>query len=480
MKLINEEETLKMAALKSGMDEKTARKYLRQGSLTDDQAEDRNKARNWKTRKDPFDEVSDVIDELMELNEGFETKTIFEELKRRFPNKFHDGQLRTLQRKIKIWRATKGRAKKTIFPQRHEPGRLGASDFTNMNSLGITIQGRPFDHLIYHFVLTYSNWETGTVCFSESFESLSEGLQNALGNLGAVPESHRTDRLSAAVNNSLNRSEFTKSYQSLLEHYGMKGEKINPGNSNENGDVEQSHHRFKKAMDQSLMLRASRNFDSVESYKIFVMETFDSLNKGRGIRLKEEYTKMHELPSVRLNDCKEYSVKVRPSSVIYVGHHVYSVHSRLIKETVKARLYADRVEVWYAGRKIDVMPRKRGKNGHYINYRHIIDWLVRKPGAFENYIYRENLFPTSYFRMAYDMLKNVREGTVEYLKILHMAAHENESSVNSALRALIESGITPREAEIKSMIMPEEKEVSDIHIEDVNLSDYDSLVQEAL
>ena len=476
MKLINEEETLKMAALKSGMDEKTARKYLRQGSLTDE----RKKARDWKTRKDPFDEVTEVIDELMELNEGLEAKTIFEELKNRFPDKFHDGQLRTLQRKIKIWRATRGRAKKTIFPQKHEPGRLSASDFTNMNSLGITIQGRSFNHLVYHFVLTYSNWETGSVCFSESFESLSEGLQNALWKLGSVPQSHRTDRLSAAVNNSLNRDEFTKSYQSLLDHYELKGEKINPGNSNENGDVEQSHHRFKKAMDQSLMLRGSRDFDSVESYKIFVIELFEKLNKGRGIRLKEEYAKMHELPSVRLHDCKEYTVKVGPSSVIHVGHHVYSVHSRLIKESVKARLYADRVEIWYTGQKVDEMPRKRGENGYSINYRHIIDWLVRKPGAFENYIYRESLFPTSYFRMAYDMLKEVRKGTVEYLKILHMAAHESEYFVNSSLRSLIESGITPTEAAIKNMAMTEEKEVSDVHVEDVNLSDYDSLVQEAL
>ncbi|MDH5657427.1 MAG: IS21 family transposase [Spirochaetia bacterium] len=473
---MNEDETLKMAALKSGMDEKTARKYLRQDTLP----EDRKKVREWKTRKDPFDEVNDVIDELMELNEGLEAKTIFEELKKRFPDKFHDGQLRTLQRKIKIWRATKGRAKKTIFPQKHEPGKLGASDFTNMNSLGITIQGRSFNHLIYHFVLTYSNWETGSICFSESFESLSEGLQNALWRLGAVPQSHRTDRLSAAVNNSLNRDEFTKSYQNLLDHYGLKGEKINPGNSNENGDVEQSHFRFKKAMDQSLMLRGSRNFDTVESYKIFVIELFEKLNKGRGKRLKEEYVKMQELPAVRLNDCKEYTVKVGPSSVIHVGHHTYSVHSRLIRETVKARLYADRIEVWYAGRKVDEMPRKHGENGHSINYRHIIDWLVRKPGAFENYIYRESLFPTSYFRMAYDMLMKEQKRTVEYLKILHMAAHESESSVNSALRILIESGTIPTESAVKAIVMADENNAADVHVEDVNLSDYDSLVQEAL
>ena len=87
-----------------------------------------------------------------------------------------------------------------FFAQTHEPGRLAESDFTHMSELGVTIAGEAFDHLVYHFVLTYSNWEAGTVCFSESFASLREGLHNALWELGGVPRRHRTDRLTAAVN----------------------------------------------------------------------------------------------------------------------------------------------------------------------------------------------------------------------------------------------------------------------------------------
>src|SRR5437867_4256484 len=148
-----------------------------------------------------------------------------------------DGQVRRLWR----WLAAAGPANEVFFSQVHLPGRLCASYITHMTCLGVTIAGQPFEHLVYHFVLTYSNWESATICFSESFESLSEGLQNALWELGSVPARHRTDRMSAAVNNLSDRKEFTARYESLLSHYGMALEKINARQAHENGDVEQSH-----------------------------------------------------------------------------------------------------------------------------------------------------------------------------------------------------------------------------------------------
>ena len=107
----------------------------------------------------------------------------------------------------------RGSSKEVFFDQIHRPGQLAASDFTHMNDLHVTLAGEPFDHMIYHFVLTYSNWETATVCFSESFESLSQGLQNALWELEGVPQMHRTDRLSAAVNNLGDRDLFQQRYR---------------------------------------------------------------------------------------------------------------------------------------------------------------------------------------------------------------------------------------------------------------------------
>ena len=242
-KMVQTEKKKVIAASKAGMDVKTARKYLRNGKLPSQVKPEHT----WRTREDPYKEVWEEVSGLLKVESGLEAKTIFEWLQERYPGRFADGQMRTLQRKIRKWRVMEGPGKEVYFAQKHHPGELSASDFTHMNDLWITIEGQRFDHLIYHFVLTYSNWETGTVCFGESFESLSEGLQNALWELGGVPKRHRTDRLSSAVHRmSGAKATFTESYQGLLRHYGMTGEKIQAGKANENGDVEQRHHRFKR------------------------------------------------------------------------------------------------------------------------------------------------------------------------------------------------------------------------------------------
>jgi transposase len=131
----------------------------------------------------------------------------------------------------------KGLGNEVFFPQVYTPGEWCESDFTRMKSLGVTINGIPFDHMLYHFVLCYSNWKTGTICFSESYESLSAGLQNALWKLGGVPKYHRTDNLTSAVNPVGNTEVFTSNYRGLAKHYGFESHKIQPGCPNENGDI---------------------------------------------------------------------------------------------------------------------------------------------------------------------------------------------------------------------------------------------------
>ena len=417
--------------MKADMDPKTARRYLDAGSLPSEMKTERD----WRTRSDPFAEVWGEITERLKQAPELEAKTVFAALQRKYPERFEDGQLRTLQRRFKLWRATEGPGKEAYFAQIHEPGRLSASDFTRMGELEITIAGQSYAHMVYHFVLTYSNWETGTVCFSESFESLSEGLQNALWELGGVPARHRTDSLSSAVNNMSNQDEFTKRYEALLKHYRLGGEHIQPGKANENGDVEQSHHRFKRNLDQALLLRGHRDFPSEAAYQRYLREFFEQANRGRRKRLAEEMKLLHELPPRRLEAMKREKVRVDSGSMVSVDRNTYSVHSRLIGEWVEARLYVDRVEIWYGQKQVEQMPRLRGRGKHRVDYRHIIDWLVRKPGAFERYRYREDLFPTSRFRMAYDALQESSGGhaTKEYLRILDLAAKEGEAKVDEAL-----------------------------------------------
>jgi len=473
------EERKSVIAIKAGMDEKTARKYL---SLCKFPSEIQPE-HSWQTRKNPFEAVWDEIKAKLELNPGLEAKTLFAYLQREYPGEYRDGQLRTLQRHIKRWRATEGPPQEVFFPQEHHPGRMGQSDFTHMSSLEITIKGRPFEHLLYHFVLTYSNWETGSICFSESFESLSEGLQNALWKLGGVPELHQTDRLSAAVQNTTDDRGFTARYQGLLNHYGIQGQKIQARKANENGDVEQSHYRCKDAVDQSLMLRGSRDFESSAAYERFLETIFTQRNQGRQLRFEQDRVALRSLPPKRLDAVNRFKVRVTRNSTIRVNHNTYSVNSRLIGEQVNIRLYLEHVEVWYAGACVEKMPRLRGEDRHQINYRHIIDWLVRKPGAFENYCYRDDLFPSTTYRVAYDLLKasGSRRYDRQYLSILHLAAKESESRVEAALLCLLEDEQRISFEAVETLVESERPEpplhpVREIMISPVNIKQYDQLI----
>ena len=442
--------SLAQSADRANMDEKTARRYRRLGRLPSEVAPERS----WRTRQDSFAEVWPEVHEQLQEAPGLEARTLFAWLQTKYPGKFDDSQLRSFQRGVKRWRATAGPAKEVFFSQVHYPGRLCASDFSHMKSLAVTIGGQSFDHLVYHFVLTYSNWESVTVCFSESFESLSEGLQDAVWELGGVPQRHRTDRMSLAVNNGSDMKEFTERYRGLLGYYEMEMEKIQPREPNENGDVEQSHRRFKEAVEQTLLLRGSRNFESREAYGRFLKDLVTVRNAGRRKRLDEELPRLRRLPDRRRESYKRLPVRVDTGSLIHVDRNTYSVPSRLIGERVEVRLYVEHVEVWCAQKEMERFPRLRGRKKHAINYRHIIDWLVRKPGAFENYVYREELFPTSRFRMAYDALREAqpKRGHKEYLGILNLAVRQSETAVDEALRTLLDSDRPVTQAAVEALV----------------------------
>ena len=479
LKLMQSEKSLTQAAAKAGMDEKTARKYRRLGQLPSEV----ESAPRWRTRADPFAEVWEQMRGQLRANPGLEAKTLFADLQRRYPGQFAEGQLRTLQRRIKHWRALEGPSKEVFFPQRYVAGERSQSDFTDMGALGVTLQRAPFAHLLYHFVLPYSNWETGVVCFSESFESLSEGLQRALWRLGGVPRYHQTDRLSAAVHKAGHPQEFTPRYRALLGHYGLQGRKTGAACPHENGDVEQRHYRFKRAVEQALLLRGSRDFNDRGEYEGFLDKLFRQLNGTRQGRFAEEQGRLRALPARRLESSRRLQVRVGPSSTIRVGHNVYSVHSRLIGEQVEVRLAAEQVEVWYAQQCVERMGRLRGESNAHIQYRHLIDWLERKPGAFEHYRYREALYPSSRFRLAYDRLcqhHSERQAAKAYLAILRLAAHEGEAGVDEALRQLIEhdQALTPEavEARMRAGLTP--APVTAVTVTPVDLSAYDALLSE--
>src|SRR5512135_625248 len=475
-KLIQTESTLTNAADKAGIDEKTARKYRDSDALPSQMTT----PHTWRTREDPFQDVWPDLLEMLRLNSGLQAKTLFLDLQRRWPGRYPDGQLRTLQRRIKRWRALEGPPKEVFFAQDHEPGQLGASDFTHMTELGVTIAGAPFEHLVYHFVLTYSNWETGTVCFSESWESLCDGLQNALWELGGVPRQHRTDRLTAAVKADPDPEHFTQRYQALMAHYGLKAQAIAARQAHQNGDVEQSHHRFKQAVDQALMLRGGRDFATRGEYEVFLRRVMAGRNANRRARFAEEQSVLSPLPARRLEMRRRVKVRVDSGSTIHVGGNTYSVASRLIGEWVEVHIGAEALEVWHGARRVEHLPRLRGRGKHRIEYRHVIDWLVRKPGAFEAYRYRDAMFPTSRSRMAYDLLvRQVPSRAVpEYLAILHLAAQEGEDGVDEALRWLLDQEQPLGTAVVAELVRQGRRlpPVTDVTVATVDLSEYDRLL----
>ncbi|MBA7709988.1 hypothetical protein ES703_118915 [subsurface metagenome] len=257
----------------------------------------------------------------------------------------------------------------------------------------------------------------------------------------------------------------------------MSGVKTQAGEAHENGDIEQRHYRFKKAVDQTLMLRGSRDFESRQEYEDFLHKLFGQLNAGRQKRLEEELQVLKMLPGRKLDDCKKITVKVGPSSTVRVLHNTYSVDSRLIKEYIQIRAYSKQLEVWYGQRQIDVLPRLRGESKHAIQYRHIIDWLVRKPGAFEQYKYRQDLFPSTTFRMAYDVIRKRNPGSASkrYLKILYLAAHETETGVENALRYLLENELGISEDSVKSLLQANTPtfKCPDVQMNKIDLGIYD-------
>ena len=474
-----EGKTLEAAAVAAGMSERTARTW-QHGPLPSST----KTGRSWRTRPDPFVEVwtTDVEPLLVaDTDGGLEAKTIFEELCRRHPNTFEVGQLRTLQRRVRVWRAERGPEKEVFFPQLHTPGKMASIDFTHATELGVIIAGAPFVHLFFELVLAFSGWRYVKLAFGETFEALLAGVQAALWALGGVPDTMRLDNLSAATHELVKTGgrSLTKRFADVVDHYGFKASRIRPGEGHENGVVEQGHYRLKSAIDQALRLRASREFSSVPEYLDFVQGVVDrQLNAGREAKFAEDRAALKSLPTTRLPEYTRYTARVRKWSTVNVNGHIYSVPSRLIGHAVELRLHADLVEVRVGEKTVERMPRLRGEAGHRIDYRHVVWSLVRKPGAFAAYRFREDLFPTLTFRSAYDALRESRgdRADIEYVRILHLAASTSESCVERALTRLLEAGRAFDYVAVQALAQPVEPTIPTVSIGTPDIASYDELL----
>ena len=474
-----EGKTQESAAAGAGMSVVSARKWC--AGLYPSQARKRHW---WRNRPDPFAGVfeSEVVP-LLAADEKrvLEARTILGELNRRHPGELSVRQLRTLQRRIRQWRALNGPDKEVFFPQEHPPGREAAYDFTNCDELGVTISGTRFDHLLFELALSFSGWRWPTVALSESYEALLLGVQEALWRLGGVMEVLRSDNLSAATHElalSGGRA-LTRRYQGLLDHYGLKSTRISPSRAHENGVVEQAHRRTKSILAQMLVLRGSRDFASVEEYQAWVREVIErEHNALLEDKLVEERRHLHELPAVALPAYTTFSVTVRRWSTIRVVNHTYSVPARLIGERVRVHLHHDHLEVYYAGRLVEQLPRLRGQRWARIDYHHVIWSLVKKPGAFARYRWREELFPSLVFRRAYDALRSFQgeRADAQYVRILYQAAVSGEQVVERTLGELLDGGEQLDADRVRHAVRPERPSVPTVAIGAPDLKVYDALL----
>ena len=472
-----------VASLRAGMHRNTGRRYSAAGRLPSEL----KGVRSWRTRSDPFECDWPEISARLESAPELEAKALFEDLMARYPDRYHSGQLRTLQRRVKQWRATDGPAKEVFFAQSHRPGEAMQTDFTSCRALGVTIGGEAFDHLLCHSVLPYSNWQSATVCLSESMLALRAGVQSAVFRLGRVPRHHQTDNSTAATHDlRTGKRGFNEEYASVMTHLGMKPRTIGVGQSHQNGDVEAANGALKRRLEQHLLLRGDRDFESVDSYETWIAERLEQANALRTKRLREELASMQPLQVDRLPQHRELRVTVSSRSTIRVKNNTYSVPSRLIGERMVVRLREMDLEVFYGGRKQLSIERLVGEGKHRIDYRHVIDSLVRKPGAFARYRFRDAMFPTLVFRRAYDALSeglSQRQADLDYLRILKLAATTMQCEVEAALELLAADQRLPRINAVEALTRLSAPSIPEMEPLVADLASYDQLLdfgQEAI
>jgi len=467
------------AAAKVGISVRSARRIERAGGLPSKQ-----EARPWRTRSDPLSRwwESDIVP-LLASAPGLNAVTILEELQRRYPTEVMPALLRTLQRRLRQWRTIYGGEREVYFAQAHPPGRLGLSDFTDGAELGVWVEGQPLAHRLYQFALAYSGWRhVEVVLGGESFEALASGLQNALWQLGGVPEEHRTDSLSAAFRNLTAEAakDLTQRYELLCAHYVMRASRNNPGASHENGAIEARQGTLKGRLEQALLLRGTRRFDTLDQYRQFVAEVALRLNGRIAKAFAVERAALRSLPPRRTADYDEVPARVSKFGTFNVRGVIYSAPSRLIGHRLTVRLYLDRVDVFVGALSVLSVPRAGPGERRVIDYRHLLPALKRKPAAFARWRLREAMFPRSEYRLTWERLiaeLPERQACRVIVDLLDLAIRGAcEAALAQRLAQLLDAGILPELSLLEAEFAPRIPASPEVCVELPALASFDALL----
>lgn len=482
------QEILYMQSRQSGLTQETsaakAGVSVRSGRRIET-GETRAKApRDWLTRNDPFSSVWDSeLVPLLEDEPKLTGLTLWEYLDEKHPGEYPYKLLRTLQRRVKHWRATQGPDNPVMFRQAIPPGQQGLSDFTHPRT-AVTIAGQPFVHLIYQYRLACSGWRCAHVVRGgESYSALAEGLQKALHKSGGVPVEHRTDSLSAAYVNQSQKKQLTRAYEGLCQHYGMSGTTNNPGLGHENGAVETSHGSLKHRLDQAIKLRGSADFDSVADYQALIDRCTERLNRYTLTRFAEEQKHLRPLPKYRFMDYAELSAKVTSSSTITVKRGLYTVPSRLIGETLRIHFYHDKLIGFVGQTQVIELPRVFPENlegrARRIDYRHVIHALAAKPQAFRFSNFRDELFPNDNYRQLWqiaDQKLPAKEACKWMVTVLRIAAdHQCERELGQTLLLQAQAGALPSLKALQAQYLTKQEQ-PELVTRQHDIADYDALL----
>lgn len=474
------------AAAKAGISERTGRR------IDAGKPVGGTKPRTWRTRPDPFAEVWDEVARELGKAPDLQALTLLEWLQGRYPGSYPDHLLRTLQRRVKAWRARHGPDKEVMFPQHHAPGQRGLSDFTHLKHVTVTIRGDVLAHRLHHFRLAYSGWcHARVILGGESYTALAESLSEALEHLGGVPVEHRTDSLSAAFKNldAHAQQDITQRYQALCAHYGMRPSRNNPGRGHENGSVESPHGHLKRRIQQRLKLRGSADFDSLAEYRAFITEVAASINRRNASRIAAERAVLAPLPCRRGVDYTEVLVRVTTSSTFSYSQVLYSVPARLIGERLRVHAYDDRLVLHHGGQQLLTLPRVHivpgGGRQRCIDYRHVITWLVRKPRALAGLAFRDDLLPDANWRSIYQRLSAVlstEDVCKRVVGALRLAAEQDcARELGDYWSDALKRGHCPTLAELQARFSPQRPAAPLPRLQACQhaLADYDALLTEA-
>jgi len=470
-----------VSAAKSGISERSGRRI-------DGQSLDSFPKKNQgnSTREDPLNDVWDSrLVPLLETNPALTPATLFDWLGDNYPDQYDAKIIRTLQRRVKQWKIVHGPDKEVMFRQVKIPSLMAISDFTTLKRVTVTIQGVTFEHILYHYRLVFSGWcYVKIILGGESFAALSAGLQEALWRCGGVPIEHRTDSLSAAFNNNAEKEQLTVRYEALCKHYNIKPTRNNRGVSHENGAIESPNGHLKRKIEQALLIRESNDFDSLDGYQVFIDIIVGKINRSNQTRFQEELVLLNSLPKRRTHDYMQEYVVVTSSSTIELKRVTYSVPSKLVGARLCVHVHDDRL-VMFSGH-VEVFKTcrcfsKKGQRDRSIDYRHLIESLARKPGAFYHSQLRDELLPSEDYRQIWRYLDgnlDSRSASRYIVKVLLTAARNDcEGPLGRFILNHISRGQLPTETDYQKRFSTV-VEIPDFTVTQHSLRDYDQLISQ--